>query len=61
MLATAWWVSLFPGIDELRELKSELSQVTYTYGRKCMSILMTPSPWHASQRPPLTLNEKRPG
>ena len=20
-----------------------------------------PSPWHASQRPPLTLNEKRPG
>ena len=22
---------------------------------------MTPSPWQASQRPPLTLNEKRPG
>ena len=24
-------------------------------------MAMTPSPWHASQRPPLTLNEKRPG
>jgi hypothetical protein len=23
-------------------------------------MAMTPSPWHASQRPPLTLNEKRP-
>jgi hypothetical protein len=30
-------------------------------GRKCISTLMRPSPWHASQRPPLTLNEKRPG
>jgi hypothetical protein len=30
-------------------------------GRKCISILITPSPWQASQRPPLTLNEKRPG
>ena len=24
-------ISLYPGIEELRELKSELSQVTYTY------------------------------
>ena len=24
-------------------------------------MAMTPSPWHVSQRPPLTLNEKRPG
>ena len=24
-------------------------------------MAMTPSPWQASQRPPLTLNEKRPG
>ncbi len=24
-------------------------------------MAITPSPWHASQRPPLTLNEKRPG
>ncbi len=30
-------------------------------GRKCISMAITPSPWHASQRPPLTLNEKRPG
>ena len=26
-----------------------------------MSISITPSPWHASQRPPFTLNENRPG
>ena len=30
-------------------------------GRKCISIFTSPSPWHASQRPPFTLNEKRPG
>ena len=24
-------------------------------------MAMTPSPWQASQRPPFTLNEKRPG
>ncbi len=24
-------------------------------------MAMTPSPWQASQRPPLTLKEKRPG
>src|SRR5882672_8376941 len=30
-------------------------------GRKCISILMIPSPWQASQRPPLTLKLKRPG
>src|SRR4030067_263039 len=30
-------------------------------GRNCISISMYPSPWQASQRPPFTLNEKRPG
>ena len=30
-------------------------------GRKCISTLITPSPWQASQRPPLTLKLKRPG
>ena len=34
---------------------------TYTSGRKCISILIWPSPLHVSQRPPRTLNEKRPG
>ena len=37
------------------------SQVTYTSGRKCISILNRPSPLHASQRPPLTLKLNRPG
>lgn len=30
-------------------------------GDICISIFMTPSPWQASQRPPLTLKLKRPG
>ena len=30
-------------------------------GRKFISILMVPSPEQLSQRPPLTLNENRPG
>ena len=34
---------------------------TYTSGRKFISILIVPSPEHASQRPPLTLKLKRPG
>ena len=29
-------------------------------GRKCISILINPSPWHFSQRPPLTLKLNRP-
>jgi hypothetical protein len=37
------------------------SHGTYTSGRKFISILMVPSPAHASHRPPLTLNENRPG
>jgi hypothetical protein len=37
------------------------SHGTYTSGRKFISILMVPSPAQASQRPPLTLKEKRPG
>jgi hypothetical protein len=30
-------------------------------GQKFISILIVPSPVQFSQRPPLTLNEKRPG
>ena len=37
-----------------------VSHVTKMSGRKCISTRSTPSPWHASQRPPFTLNEKRP-
>src|SRR5438552_316089 len=45
------------GVDEP---PPHTSQGTNTSGRKCISIWMIPCPWHASQRPPLTLNEKRP-
>ena len=31
------------------------SQGTYTSGKKCISILIIPSPWHASHLPPDTL------
>src|SRR5262249_56111335 len=39
----------------------QTSHGTYTSGRKCISILIVPSPEHASHRPPFTLNENRPG
>ncbi|CFW33075.1 Uncharacterised protein [Bordetella pertussis] len=39
----------------------QTSHGTYMSGRKCISTLTTPSPWQASQRPPLTLKLKRPG
>ena len=41
-------------------LPSHTSHGTYTSGKKCISILMMPSPLQASQRPPLTLKLKRP-
>src|SRR5512145_1922936 len=33
----------------------QTSHVTYTSGRKCISILIRPSPSHASHLPPFTL------
>ena len=30
-------------------------------GKKCISTLITPSPWQASHRPPLTLKLNLPG
>ena len=36
-------------------------QVTSTSGMKYSCVVITPSPWHSSQRPPLTLKLKRPG
>ena len=33
---------------------------TYTFGRKLISIFRSPSPWHASHRPPFTLKLNRP-
>src|SRR6185295_12456831 len=40
-------------------LPLQTSQVTYTVGKKCISTAISPLPSQASQRPPLTLNEKR--
>ena len=37
------------------------SHGTYTSGRKFISIRIVPSPAQCSHRPPLTLNENRPG
>ncbi len=48
-------------VSRLYRAPWQTSQGTYTSGRKFISILIVPSPEHASQRPPLTLKEKRPG
>src|SRR5256885_17076293 len=36
------------------------SQTTSTSARNCMSIVVVPAPSHASQRPPVVLNENMP-
>jgi phage terminase large subunit len=41
-------ISLFPGIEELRELKSELSQVTYTYNAAGKVLVNKAPDGHAS-------------
>ena len=51
---------LFPlyftsSVSRLQRFPPQTSQGTYTSGRKCISILMIPSPEQASQRPPFTL------
>jgi len=52
----------FHDVKKLLEVLHQLvSQGTYTSGRKCISTFTMPSPWQASQRPPATLNENRPG
>ncbi len=39
-------------------MPSHWSHGTNTSARNCISTRTSPSPWHASQRPPGTLNEK---
>src|SRR5579872_1264603 len=39
----------------------QTSQVTYTSGRNCISIFITPSPLQCSHRPPFTLKLNLPG
>ena len=48
-------------VSRLYRAPLQTSQGTYTSGRKCISILMFPSPEQASHRPPLTLKLNRPG
>ena len=48
-------------VSRLYRAEWHTSHGTYTSGRKFISIFNVPSPEHASQRPPLTLNENRPG
>ena len=42
----------------LKRRPSHCSQGTNTSARNCISTRTSPSPWHASHRPPGTLNEK---
>ncbi len=46
-------------VSGLKRAPPQPSQMTRTSGRKDISIFFMPWPSHASQRPPLVLNEKR--
>ncbi len=48
-------------VSVLKRRPPQVSQSTFTSGRKLISIVRTPCPSQASQRPPAVLNEKRPG
>src|SRR5262249_6613975 len=52
-----YWIA---NVSLLYRLPRQTSHETYTFGKKLISILRNPSPWHASQRPPLTLKLNRP-
>ena len=54
-------LNVMSSVSRLYRAPLHTSHGTYTSGRKCISILIVPSPAHASQRPPFTLNENRPG
>ena len=58
MLSPLKWTS---SVSRLYREPPHWSQVTNTSGRKCISMRNRPAPWQASHRPPLTLNENRPG
>ncbi len=51
---------LISSVSRLKRVPRHTSHSTKTSGRKCISIFLTPWPLHTSQRPPFTLNEKRP-
>src|SRR3989344_2547665 len=64
MLSTSWiffFLYFTSSVSFIKRLPLHTSQVTYTVGKKCISTATKPLPWHASQRPPFTLNENLPG
>src|SRR5947207_800995 len=52
--------NVMSSVSRLYRAPLHTSHGTYTSGRKCISILIVPSPAHASERPPFTLKLKRP-
>ena len=46
-------------VSELKRRPPQTSHSTFTSGRKLISIVFTPWPSQASQRPPAVLKEKR--
>src|SRR4051812_42508844 len=52
---------LTSSVSRLYRFPLHVSQVTYTSGRKFISMVFTPAPPQLSQRPPFTLNENLPG
>jgi hypothetical protein len=46
-------------VSELKRRPPQTSHSTLTSGRKFISMVRTPCPSHASQRPPAVLKEKR--
>jgi len=48
-------------VSRLKRRPLHASHGTKTSGKKFMATLVCPWPLHSSQRPPLTLKEKRPG
>jgi hypothetical protein len=46
-------------VSLLNRRPPQTSQSTFTSGRKLISMVLTPCPSQASQRPPAVLNEKR--
>src|SRR6476469_9695400 len=52
--------NVMSSVSRLYRAPLQTSHGTYTSGRKCISILIVPSPAHASQRPPFTLKLNRP-
>src|SRR5205085_10249434 len=56
-----WPLNFTCRVSRLYLRPRQRSHVTYTSGRKFISMRFSPSPWQASHRPPFTLNENLPG